>query len=86
MLKKLTISALIAGSLASFGSSANAMVIDGISNLQMSPFTKTGILCGPGEHLAGLVCVPNRRAMVVVPRRECPPGLHWGPVVKHCVR
>jgi hypothetical protein len=84
MLKKLMISALIAGSLVSFGSSAGrALVIDGFSNLQMSPVTKTGLLCGPGMHMAGLVCVPNRR--VIIERRVCPPGWRWGPVVQHCV-
>ena len=40
-----------------------------------SDVQKAGVICGPGMHLAGVVCVPNHP---VVMRRACPLGWHLG--------
>ena len=87
MYKKLTLSALIVGSMISFAAAGRAMPVDSAASVPSLPVTKTGIICGPGMHLAGVVCVPNRRVVVVAPRRRvCPPGWHWGPAFARCVR
>jgi hypothetical protein len=38
-----------------------------------------GVICGPGMHLQGIACVPNRPMA-----RACPPGFHLGPEGVHC--
>ena len=43
---------------------------DSASNIQMA-----GVVCGPGFHLNGLVCVRNAAMRVKV----CPMGFHLGP-------
>ena len=43
---------------------------DSAPNIQM-----VGVVCGPGFHLAGLVCVRNAAMRVKV----CPVGFHLGP-------
>jgi hypothetical protein len=84
MIMKLALSAaLVAGSLLSFGVAGHAMGNQGLSNLSNLPVIKTGLICGRGMHVSGLVCVPNRPP---VARRVCPVGWHWGPAVKRCVR
>ena len=60
--------------------SANAAMAPAIGN-SSADVKLAGILCGPGEHLHGLVCVPNRPAV-----RACPPGWHLGPDGLRCHR
>jgi len=68
-------------------SSANAAMAPVVGN-SSSGVQTVGILCGPGEHLHGLVCVPNRPVVreVVVHEKACPPGWHLGPDRVRCRR
>ena len=67
---------------ASVASMSVAMPIAGNTMAPMHPeLTKVGIVCGPGRHLAGLICVPNRPFVHV-----CPRGWHLGPAGRACVR
>jgi len=67
-------------------SSANAAMAPVVGN-SSSGVQTVGILCGPGEHLHGLVCVPNHPAPAVVVREKaCPPGWHLGPDRVRCHR
>ena len=65
-MKRLAIAAAALATMFAAGSANAGMtpVVGSASDVQQA-----GIICGPGMHLAGLVCVPNRR---------CPPGWHVG--------
>jgi hypothetical protein len=87
MYKKVMLPALVVGSLISFAVAGRAMPIDSPASVP-NLVTKAGIICGPGMHLVGVVCVRNRPAVVVVvPHpRVCPPGFHLAPGTRVCVR
>lgn len=69
--------------------SANAAMAPVVGN-SSSGVQTVGILCGPGEHLHGLVCVPNHPHPVVVApvvrEKACPMGWHLGPDRVRCRR
>lgn len=68
--------ALGAGLLATTAQAAmmSAPVSNAAAGVQLA-----GVVCGPGMHLKGLVCVPNGV-------KACPPGWHLGPEGLRCRR
>jgi hypothetical protein len=80
-MKKLVISATMLAAVFG-GTMAQAAILSApVLNGSTSDIQEAGVVCGPGFHLRGLVCVRNAPVM-----RACPVGWHLGPAGERCVR
>jgi len=73
-MKTLAVLAVVLGA-GLLGTSAQAAMTPSAISGATSGIEMAGIVCGPGMHLRGPVCVRN--AMVV--RKACAIGMHLGP-------